>query len=75
MAALTRKRTSRAGYAQSTPLLTRRTSTSFLQVKATMTYKCFHQVKAEICENRRQIGNLSLERNDGADTGLKVGHE
>ncbi len=31
-----------------------------------MTSKCIHQVKAEICENRSQIGHISLERNDGA---------
>ncbi len=31
-----------------------------------MTSKCIHQVKAEISENRRQIGNLSLERNYNA---------
>ncbi len=35
---------------------------SFLQVKATMSLKeCIRQVKAEICDNRRQIAHVRLE--------------
>ena len=41
---------------------------SFLQVKATMSLKeRIRQVKAEICDNRRQIGHVGLESLAGAE--------
>jgi hypothetical protein len=41
---------------------------SFLEVKSTMTLQeTICQVKAEICENRRQIGHLRLESMAGAE--------
>jgi hypothetical protein len=41
---------------------------SFLQVKATMSLKeRIHQVKAEICDNRRQIAHVRLESLAGAE--------
>ncbi len=41
---------------------------SFLQVKATMSLKeRIRQVKAEICDNRRQIAHVRLESLAGAE--------
>ncbi len=54
-------------------VIRRESEVSFLQVKATMSLKeRIRQVKAEICDNRRQIAHVSLESLAGAENPYSV---